>query len=244
MYSTLSDAFSKPFLQMKNKVYLLSLFCVFFSMAVSAQKTISPDAYPLHVLQKTGAKQVVFFLTGDGGWNSFSQSLMAELGNKGYAVIALDTRNYFWKEKTPDQFGHDAEMMISYYLSAWNKNSFSIIGYSFGADVGAFLPNHISTRLSSKLKSVVLLSPGFSTGFVTKLSNMLGIGGSDNDKYKVYPELRKISVPVRCIFGDEEESDFYASLKATERIHKITIPGSHKYKNDTKMVVKAILPGL
>jgi type IV secretory pathway VirJ component len=227
----------------KNKLFLLTLICLFATSVASAQKPY-PENYPLHVLQRTGAKQVVFFLTGDGGWNSFSQSLMAELGNNGYSVIALDTRNYFWKEKTPAKFGDDAEIIISYYMKAWNKQSFSILGYSFGADVGAFLPNNLSKDAKSKLKSVVLLSPGFSTGFVTKLTNMLGIGGSDNDKYKVYPELIKSTVPTRCIFGKDEDSDFYGSLKPTDRIRKVTIPGSHKYNNDTKMVVKAVLPGL
>jgi type IV secretory pathway VirJ component len=228
----------------KPKLFFLIIISLILSNVVSAQQPFNSANYPLHVLQKTGSKQVVFFLTGDGGWNSFSQSLMAELGNNGYSVVALDTRNYFWKEKTPAKFGDDAEMIIAYYMNAWNKQSFSILGYSFGADVGAFLPNNLSRNVKSKLKSVVLLSPGFSTGFVTKLTNMLGIGGSDNDKYKITPELLKSTVPTRCIFGKDEDSDFYSSLKTTDRLRKVTIAGSHKYNNDTKMVVKAVLPGL
>jgi len=229
---------------MRAYLYILTFCFLLLANKSKAQKPFNIDAYPLHVIQKTGAKQVVLLLTGDGGWNSFSKSLAAELSKAGYSIIALDTKSYFWNQKNPNQFGEDAEQILSYYMGAWNETSFSIIGYSFGADVGAFLPNNMSKGILSKLKSVVLLSPGLSTGFVTKLTNMMGLGNSDKDKYKVYPEILKSTFPTRCIFGRDEKSDFYAVLKPTERVHKVSIPGSHKYNDNINLVVKAIMPGL
>jgi type IV secretory pathway VirJ component len=229
---------------MKLKLYTLTIL-LFVCIGVSkGQKKFDSGFYPLHAFQKSSSKPLLLYLTGDGGWNSLSQAIVSELNSKGYAVIALDTRNYFWSQKTPAGFGDDAEVILKHYLEAWNKSSFSIVGYSFGADVGAFLPANLSDGLSKRLKSMVLLSPGFSTGFVTKISNMLGFGGSDKDKYKVYPQLLKCEVPVRCIFGKDEGSDFYQALKPTEKIQKIMIPGSHKYNDDAGKVVAAVLPGL
>ena len=229
---------------MKTKIHILILLFFLCVGSSKGQRKFDPASYPLHVFQKNSSKPLLLYLTGDGGWNSLSQNVVTELVKNGYAVIALDTRNYFWSQKTPAKFGEDAGLILAHYLQSWNKSSFSIVGYSFGADVGAFLPANLPDELSAKLRSMVLLSPGFSTGFVTKISNMLGFGDSDKDKYKVYPELLKAEVPIRCIFGKEEDSDFYKALKPTQKIQKITIPGSHKYNDDARKVVGAVLPEL
>jgi type IV secretory pathway VirJ component len=219
------------------------LFFVVFLVPMNGRsyaQAAEPSGLPLHLFPKSGNKPLVVYLTGDGGMNSFSKSLAENLSSQGYAVVALDTRKYFWNKKTPAQFGDAAEAFIQKYLSAWNKTSFILVGYSFGADVGAFVPPQLPANLSGKLKSVVLLSPGFSTGFVTKLTNMLGMGGSDSDQYKVLPQILKSPAPVLCIFGKEEGSDFFASLKATEKIQKVTVPGSHRYNDNVKLIAGLI----
>ena len=184
---------------------------------------------------------MIVYLSGDGGLNSFSKELIGNLNDQGFALIVLDTRKYFWDKKTPVQFARDMDQTISSYLQRWNKSSFVLLGYSFGADVGAFLPPLLSNANESKLKTMVLLSPGFSTGFVTKISNMLGVGSSDKDPYKVYPQLLKCPAPVVCVFGKEENSDFYKALKATAKLEKVLIPGSHKYNDDVAVVAKTII---
>jgi type IV secretory pathway VirJ component len=69
---------------------------------------------------------------------------------------------------------------------------------------------------------------------------MLGVGGSDNDKYKVMPQLLRSPAPVLCVFGKEEGSDFYTALKPTDKIQKITVPGSHRYNDDVKLITRLI----
>lgn len=221
---------------------LLILFFVIPDLRAQTAQEIAD--YPLHIQYKRSGRPVLVYLTGDGGWNSFSEDLINALNQNGYATIALDTRKYFWNQKTPDQFARDMKVILSYYLKAWNKDSFSIVGYSFGADVGSFLPGRFSADLSAQLNSMVLLSPGFSTGYVVKLKNMLNMGATNKEKYKVYPELLKSGAPVWCIFGKDEESDFYPALKETDLIHKFMIPGSHRYDDDIAVVVKAVIKGL
>lgn len=228
---------------MKFKIILTTIFLLFSVIELQAQQKINLSSFPLHIIQRNEAKPLVFFLTGDGGWNKFSQNLAQMLSAHGYAVVALDTRNYFWEQKTPAQFGNDAGMIIQYYLKTWNKSSFVVLGYSFGADVGAFLPTNLSESTISRLESMVLLSPGFSTGFVTKLSNMLGMGDTNKEKYKVYPALMKSPVSVLCIFGQDEESDFYDAIKPTVKIHKTKVPGSHRYDDNVKELAKTIIQG-
>lgn len=210
----------------------------------NAQSGQDLSDYPLHVQYKRSEKPILLYLTGDGGWNSFSEGLISELNKNGYPTIALDTRKYFWDQKSPDQFAKDIKVILSVYFKAWNKTSFSIIGYSFGADVASFLPGHLPDALSAKINSVVLLSPGLSTGYVVKLKNMLNFGSGNKEKYKVYPELLKYTSPVLCIFGKDEESDFYGILKETGKIKKLIIPGSHRYDDNIPVVARAVINGL
>jgi type IV secretory pathway VirJ component len=220
--------------------FLFTLTFLFFQHAAMAQSS----GLPLYTFPKGGSKPMVVYLTGDGGMNTFSKSVIANLGAQGYAVVALDTRKYFWEQKTPAEFAKAASAFINQYLNAWDKTSFMLVGYSFGADVGSFLPPQFSGNLSRQLKSVVLLSPGLSTGFVTKLSNMLGFSGSDTEKYKVYPQLLRSPAPVLCVFGKDEESDFYSQLKVGGKIRKTTVPGSHRYDDNVNLISKIIIESL
>jgi type IV secretory pathway VirJ component len=223
---------------------LNSIIFLFLVLCVQNTAMAQSSGLPLYAFPKAGNKPMVVYLTGDGGMNTFSKSLISDLGAQGYAVVSLDTRKYFWDEKTPTEFGKVASAFINQYLKAWDKSSFLLVGYSFGADVASFLPPQFSGNLSSRLKSVVLLSPGLSTGFVTKLSNMLGFSGTNGGKYKVYPQLLGSPAPVLCVFGKDEESDFYSQVKASGKIRKTTVPGSHRYDDNVSLISKIIIGSL
>lgn len=227
------------------KSFLTTICCIVcltfnpFAFQARAQADL-----PLHSFPKAGPKPMLVYLTGDGGMNSFSKSLIKTLNDQDYAVVALDTKKYFWEKKTPVQFAKDARLFIDHYLRQWNKSSFALVGYSFGADVGAFLPPLLPEGTSSKLRAVALLSPGFSTSFVTKISNMLGMGSTDKDPYKVYPQLLKSPAPVLCIFGATEGSDFYPAIKPSAKLKKVLVPGSHKYNDDVTLIARTIIQEL
>ena len=227
------------------RIFLTSMIGVFLLLFNSSGSiaTETPEL-PVYTFPKAGNKLLLIYLSGDGGMNSFSKSLIKTFNDRGYAVVALDTRKYFWEKKTPVQFAKDLQQMIEHYTKSWNKADFALIGYSFGADVAAFVPPLLSQHVTSRLKSTILLSPGFSTGFVTKISNMLGMGSTDKDPYKVYPQLLKSPVPVLCIFGAAEESDFYPAIKPSSRLKKILVPGSHKYNDDVNLLAGTIIQEL
>ncbi|TDO24780.1 AcvB/VirJ family lysyl-phosphatidylglycerol hydrolase [Pedobacter duraquae] len=226
---------------MKYLKISLYIFFLCLSTQLFAQTKNELSELPLHLNPGTEDKPLVVYMSGDGGWNSFSQSLSAELQKNGYAVVSLDTRKYFWQQKTPDQFARDTQRILDHYMKTWNKSSWILLGYSFGADAGSFVPSRLTKTSGNQLESVVLLSPGFSTGFVTKISNMLGFGGTDKDQYKVYPELLKSPAPVLCIFGKDEDSDLYPALKTTGNIKKMLIPGNHKFNDDVKLITKLVI---
>lgn len=72
--------------------------------------------------------------------------------------------------------------------------------------------------------------------------DMLNSGGnSNNEKYKVYPELLKANFPLTCIFGSDDDSDFKVAFKEIKGIHKVIINGNHHYNDDIPVVLKTIL---
>ncbi|WP_443944695.1 AcvB/VirJ family lysyl-phosphatidylglycerol hydrolase [Pedobacter sp. AW1-32] len=197
---------------------------------------------PLTAAAKPSAKKIIFYLSGDGGMNSFSQKLTAGIQNKNFAVISLDSRKYFWDQKTPEKMVQDLSAAISHYLTAWNIEEFSIVGYSFGADATLMLAPRLPKDLQSKLKSIVLLSPSNATDLVIKLTDMMGFGNKEG-KYKVLAESNKITQPIRFVFGKDEDAAIYKSIPERKNISKIQIPGSHKFDNDINSVLSAVSEG-
>lgn len=224
-----------------NYFIFLVFFCLTFSYSfVNAQNKTT--ALPVKLLKGNTIKPLIFYISGDGGWNDFSNQLISGLNKNGYSIIGLDSKKYFWSKKTPSQFANDIQPLLSQYLREWNKKEIIIIGYSFGADVSAFLPSNMNQAVADKIKSILLLSPGYSTPYEVKLMDMLNSGGNSNgEKYKVYPELLKSTFPVTCIFGIDDDSDFKLGLKESKNIRKITIKGNHHYNDDIPLVLRTVL---
>ncbi|WP_316796517.1 AcvB/VirJ family lysyl-phosphatidylglycerol hydrolase [Pedobacter agri] len=223
----------------KISLYILILIG-FYAFQANAQDM---SKYPLTLKQKNSAKRIIFYLSGDGGMNSFSHSVVDGLVEKNYAIVSLDSKKYFWDSKTPDKLAQDLNSIIAYYLKTWDKDEFSILGYSFGADAALFLIPRLTKDLQTKYQSTVVLSPSTSTDFVVKLTDMMGFG-SKEAKYKTVPELAKINSRLMMIFGRDEDENIYKAFPEIKNIVKIQIPGSHKFNNDIQKVVNTIQSGL
>jgi type IV secretory pathway VirJ component len=173
---------------------------------------------------------MAFFISGDGGWTSFDNAVCEKLADKCMPVIGLDAQKYFWNEKQPEEASEDISMAIEHYMQQWNKNSFVLIGYSFGADVIPFIANNFPDSLKNALKGVYCFSPSETGDFEIHVSDMLSL--KTDDKYDVPDEVQKIkSLNPVCIFGDEEDNDLRDHFSVTGSKIEI-LPGSHHYSND------------
>ena len=212
-------------------------------MSLNAMAQNMEDRFPLSIINATGNKRLVFYFSGDGGINNFTEELCANLAGKGYTIIRFNSRKYFWKQKTPDQLAKDAGEIISYYLALYHKKDFSIVGYSFGADAAIYLTNRLPKNLQPRLVSVVFLSPSIATDFSVKFSDLLGI---ENNKgvYEILPEVNKINIPALFIFGEEGDKTIYNAIAYKKNKKRILLPGSHKFNNDVSKVASIILTAL
>jgi type IV secretory pathway VirJ component len=182
---------------------------------------------------------VAFFISGDGGWTSFDQSVAEQLASIGIPVIGFDSQKYFWDEKTPEETAADMNKAVKHYMQQWNRKSFLLVGYSFGADIVPFLANRIAPALKDAYKGVFMLSPDAKGDFEIHISDMLDMGISNN-KYDIVQEVKNCKSPKPvCIFGNQEDQSEIIYFKQTGA-KVVLVPGSHHYNNNYKGVADII----
>jgi type IV secretory pathway VirJ component len=211
---------------MKQLVYFLSLI-----MSISAPAQSSN--LPIQVLKGSDAsKPVIMYLSGDGGWNKFSNSFMSELNKHGYSIIGLNSRSYFWKKKTPKEAAENISTVVEGYMKLWKSNSFILIGYSFGADVAPFIQTNFPNTTLNNLRHTVLMSPSDKTDFEVHVLGMLGFSNSGES---VPDQINKLSKPLTIIYGSDEKE---LALKNKAKV--IKLDGGHHYDGHVDELVKKI----
>ena len=213
--------------------FILSSIAMLFVCIAHAQNNL-----PLQYTDNSDtSKPLIVYISGDGGMNSFTNSLITSLNKKGYAVLALDAKSYFWRKKEPQEFAADMSQAITNYLKNKKSNSFIVLGYSFGADVTPFLVNRLPSLLHTKCRNIVLLSPSTHTDFEIKILDMLGFGGS-KDK-NVVNELNKVAVQTILFFGSDEKS--FPVNEITIKKQVVVMEGGHHYDNDVDDLASKIV---
>jgi len=182
-------------------------------------------------------KPLVFYISGDGGWNNFSTSLVQSLNQQGFPVVGLDAKAYFWDRKTPDQTAQDVATLLQQYSAQWEKNGVVFIGYSFGADVMPFVQSRLPKPILQSLKTTLLLSPSERTDFEVHL---LDAFTSSSHALPVMPEINQLTKPVTLFFGSDEKTD-YAKAITSKTVHVITLDGGHHYNNDGATLAKQLI---
>lgn len=205
-----------------------------------AQKLITDLPLIIHPVSRNDTLPMLIFLSGDGGWTSFDEGVSESLVKKGIPVIGIDSQKYFWQARTPEETATELTKVIHHYMSAWNKKSFALCGYSFGADVIPFMITRLPGDLKYMMKSAVMMSPDPKADFEIHVADMLSFGSS-SDKYNVLAELIRSSFDhVVCVFGEEENADSHKLFKAAGASIKL-LPGSHHYDNNFNAISNEII---
>jgi type IV secretory pathway VirJ component len=184
-------------------------------------------------------KPIIFYISGDSGFNTFSKNFGKNLHAFGYDVFALNTESYFWNKKTPEQTSADIEKYINQQLTGRQNQKVILIGFSFGADVTPFVYNRFSDSLKNNIEKVFIIGPSKSNDFKIHLGEYFGqeIKGS----LQVIPEINQMkNVPVMVILSDFEFAHFpYKDIKLANYKMKY-IAGDHHYGGNTKMLASFI----
>ena len=181
---------------------------------------------------KDMSKPLVLYITGDGGFNSFSKTFMKQWNSNGYPVVALNAKSYFWNTKSPADAANDVSVLITEYLSLWKRNEVILVGYSFGADVMPFIQTRLSPGVINKIRHTVLFSPSKNTDFTIHL--FYGDDGSS-----VISEINKLNRPVLIVFGDEEK-DLPDKQISNKNVLVMKVAGDHHYDDKISEIINDI----
>ncbi|MGN7787020.1 AcvB/VirJ family lysyl-phosphatidylglycerol hydrolase [Niabella sp. 22666] len=207
---------------------------IFYSVRCAGQNSTLP-------IKDWKGKQdscMVLYISGDGGFNSFSDSFCSGINRTGINVLAIDAKSYFWKRKTPEQTTTDIEKYISAILKRKDQQ-FVMIGYSFGADVTPFIVNRFSPEIKKKLNSVILLSPSPSTDFEVHLNYFLGADKKLN--MDVVKEINMMTLKKKIVLCGEDEDEFPPNGVKLKNCMVQKLPGGHHYDENMDLLIKRVI---
>ncbi|WP_157682133.1 AcvB/VirJ family lysyl-phosphatidylglycerol hydrolase [Mucilaginibacter mallensis] len=181
----------------------------------------------------------VLFISGDGGWNSFSQKLADSYSSNGFNVIGLNSFKYFWKKKTPQETANDIAVLLNTYINEWHKQKIVICGFSFGADVTPFIYNRLPEALKNRITLVQLISPSSYTDFEIHVMDMLGSGNAVRSM-DIAAEVKLMNIPVTCYYGEDEKEKALGLIKKSN-FKVVILTGDHHYAKSYPEIAKNAL---
>lgn len=186
-------------------------------------------------------KPMIFYISGDAGFNTFSKDLGKNLQLQGYDVYALNTKQYFWNGKTPEIAAQD----VSRFLNAKDENrrnkNIILLGFSYGADVLPFIYNRLDENIKQKISKTIIIGPSKFNDFKIHLTDYLG--AESNSGYPVIPEINNTkNIPMLLILSDFEFKYFpYQQITRQNAYFKMMhIHGDHHFGGNTKMLSQVL----
>jgi type IV secretory pathway VirJ component len=219
---------------MIKKIFSAFIFSLFILFSLAQNSNV-----PLKEWNSVADKPLVFYISGDGGYTSFSEGVCSTMNKAGYQVLSLNSKSYFDDKKTPQQTTDD---IVNYLNDKFNKRKdqqFIVVGYSFGADITPFVVNLFPDSIKKKLVSVVLLSPSTSTDFETHVWDKLGLKKKRN--MDVVAEVNKLgAIKTTIILGNDDDDFPINNIKLKNYVHEL-LPGGHHYEGNTDEVATTMM---
>ncbi len=183
---------------------------------------------------------LVLYLSGDGGFNSFSNKLCQLIAGAGYTVAAIDSKNYFWKKKTPKDIAADMSNTLKNLIISRQNHQLYIVGYSFGADAIPFIINRIDPLIKKNVRSIVLLEPSVSTDLEIHIADILGRSNIKRS-LDVVGEINRIEgIKTSIVLGDDE-TDFPIEQITLKNFVRKFLSGGHHFSGNANQVAKTTL---
>jgi type IV secretory pathway VirJ component len=181
---------------------------------------------------------MTIILTGDGGWADLDKHIAAGMAARGIPSVGWSSLRYYWTPRTPDGAAADLARIIRHYMSQWSVSRVILVGYSFGADVLPFLVNRLPSGLLPHVRSVALLGLSDTADFEFHVSDWIGHGGSSSNR--TVPEAERVTVPVLCARGADEDDSACRSLEGVH-ITSREVGDGHHFSGEYAQLVDVIL---
>lgn len=221
---------------------ILIFYCVF---SVSNLKTNVVYAQNLPIKEwvaKSHNQPLMVYLSGDGGMNKFSVALCEGLNSKGFDVIALNSKSYFWSKKTPEKTADDICRLLREKLAGRKNQQIVLIGYSFGADVVPFILNRMPDEIDDKVLVSFLLASSGTTDFEIHWADIMG--QNIKRSMDVVSEINKLRDERIIIISASDDKTLDVGRITLKRFTREVLPGGHHFDGDTNEIAKVIVSSL
>jgi len=190
----------------------------------------------------THDKPLLFYISGDGGMNSFSTSLCEDLNNKGFDVAALNARSYFWDKRAPGETAAAVNNFLKNKLNGRKNQQIVMIGYSFGADVLPFILNRLPKETDDKVLVSFLMASSGSTDFQIHWADIFG--SNTKRSMDVVSEINKLTDEKVVIISGSDDRTLAINKITLKRFTREVLPGGHHFDGDTGQIAKVIISNL
>jgi type IV secretory pathway VirJ component len=199
------------------------------------------DLPVVEVLATAGhSDRLAFIASGDGGWASLDKDVAGVLAAQGVPVVGLDTLQYYWQPRSPDESGRALERILRHYLAKWGKQRVLLVGYSRGADVLPFMATRLPADLADRVDLIALLGPEPQIAFEFHYTDWIGSAPKQN-AHRVQPEVEKLrGRKLLCVYGADETDSICPKL--TPGLARLDQrPGGHHFGGDYEAIARRIL---
>ena len=170
--------------------------------------------------------ELAVVISGDGGWAGIDRQIAETFASENIPVVGLNSLQYLWKGRTPDQAGADLTGILRHYLKAWNASRVLLVGYSRGADVLPFMVSRLPPDLRGHVELVALLGLSHEAGFEFHFADLLGAGSRGRP---TVPEIRHLrGIRLLCIYGTDEDDSACRDLPP-DLATVLRVPGGHHF---------------
>ena len=212
---------------------------------VSAVAAAPADLGDLPVIEEHsdgdhGDPRLAVLWSGDGGWAGLDKEVAEALRARGISVVGVDSLRYFWSARTPAGIGADMDRIIRHYSAAWGKRQVILIGYSQGANVLPFAINRLSEATRKQVVLAAAMGLSDHAVFEFQLSNWVA---DNNNGPETLPEVRKLTTPFLCIYGEDEDDSICPQLQGSAAT-VAKLPGGHHFDGDYGRLAETILRAL
>jgi type IV secretory pathway VirJ component len=209
---------------------------------VAAVPTTSLDDLPLTELPAKNPRDLVIFLSGDGGWRDIDKRIGEALSKEGVAVIGVDSLRYFWSKKDPSTIAHDIERIALHYREAWHVTNVSLAGYSFGAAAIPLAWPKLDPSLQHEIRLIALLGIEPVARLEMSMAGWLGLSSASDIGLRPFlAEMPKDRL--MCVYSvDEEKAGSTAcTLPELDGATRIAMTGGHHFGGAYQEIAQMIL---
>jgi type IV secretory pathway VirJ component len=187
------------------------------------------------------ADTVTLFYSGDGGWRDLDRDVAAQLAERGYPVVGIDTLRYFWQHKSPQQGAADLSALMQRYREKWGAKHFVLAGFSFGADVLPAIYNQLPASDQQQVDAVLLMAFARTGSFEIEVQGWLGTAGKEA---ATGPELAKVpGAKIFCVYGTEEATETGCTETGAPG-EKVEITGGHHFDGNYPALAERLIAAI